>query len=446
MPTLPFVLMCATLPLLLQQKPMKKDIELTPSLAARIAVEIKSNFETHIRDPWFPRSVDLTSGGGFHQEYSENWTPLQPGRGEKSIVYQSRLTYLAAQIAGGKTVKSSEFAGYASHGIDFLQNVLWDKQEGGFYWAVDAEGKPETDRKTEKHAYGISFGIYAAAEVARVTKDEKALTLAKKGFLWLDKHAHDHKNGGYYEALRRDGTPLLSPPSPTVTGDPIGTHYGYKSMNTHIHLLEAFTSLYAVWHDESVRKRLEEVFLLVRDKIAVEPGCLNLFFTPDWRAIPDHDSFGHDVETAFLLEEAAIALGKPHEVRTEKVSRSLVDHALAYGWDEVNGGFYDAGTAFGKPVDTAKVWWTQAEGLNALLQMHLRYKNQTQVYGTAFVRQWAFIRDKQTDAVNRGWITRLTATGEPDGANQNKSDAWKEPYHQGRAALHVLENLHLLQK
>ena len=103
----------------------------------------------------------------------------------------------------------------------------------------------------------------------------------------------------------------------------------------------------------AVRKRLDEVFKVVRDKIYVDPGCLNLFFTPDWRPIPDHDSRGHDIETAYLLLEAAETLGIPEDPRTKKVARNLVDHALEFGWDAQNGGFYDHGTAFG-PQQTGR--------------------------------------------------------------------------------------------
>ena len=117
------------------------------------------------------------------------------------------------------------------------------------------------------------------------------------------------------------------------------------------------------------------MFALVRDKIAVESvGCLNYLFTPDWKPLPDHDSFGHDVETAYLLTEASAVLGRPEDARTWRLARRIVDHALDFGWDADNGGFYDSGAVFGStPYTTDKIWWVQAEGLNALLLMHARY-------------------------------------------------------------------------
>src|SRR5690606_11128014 len=139
--------------------------------------------------------------------------------------------------------------------------------------------------------------------------------------------------------------------------DSIGTAYGFKSMNSHIHLLEAYTALYHVWPDDALRLRLEQLLLRVRDVIQVEPGALHMFFTRDWRAVPNGNSFGHDVETAFLLIEAAEALGDPWPEQTHTIARRLVDHALEWGFDDELGGFYDHGGAFRPPYDQKKVWW-----------------------------------------------------------------------------------------
>lgn len=408
-----------------------------------LARSMEASLDLHILQPWYPRAVD-TKNGGFHQNFAADWKMLPDDK--RGVVYQSRLTWVAAQAAL-RAPKDSEDAKrwkkVALHGLDYLADTLWDKETGGFYFEVNAQGKPETDRKGEKHAYGIAFGIYAACAVYEATHEERALTLARKAFDYLEKNAHDAKNGGYTEALSRDNKPILRS---AVAGqnDSIGTPYGNKSMNTHIHLLEAFTSLYTADKSPAVKKRLEETFLIVRDKVAVEPGCLNLYLTPDWRAVPGHDSFGHDVETAFLLQEAAHVLGN-HDERTRIVSRQLVDHALEYGWDTTNGGFYDEGTAFGKPTNTNKIWWTQAEGLNALLLLHSEYGNETSRYWEAFEKQWEFITRYQIDQQEKGWRTDVTAEGKAD-PTSGKSDFWKDPYHQGRALFVVTETLHRLAK
>jgi mannobiose 2-epimerase len=415
---------------------------LTPELYRALAGDTDQNLRQHVLAPWYPRAIDR-SKGGFFEMYDEEWKRPSGDPNTKSIVYQSRLTWVAAKAARRYPQEAPMYRAAALHGLAVLLDRMWDSEKGGFYWNVSETG--EAGRQGEKHAYGIAFGIYAASAVYETTHDARALDLAKRAYAWLETHAHDAKNGGYYEALNRDGKPIVTLPAgpDAVKTDPIGMRYGYKSMNGHIHLLEAFTALYEVWPDAGLKRRLEEMLTVVRDKVAVDPGCLNLFFTPEWRPVPDHDSFGHDVETAYLITETSAALGRPDDARTWTVARKLVDHALEFGWDEKNGGFYDAGSAFGTPTATDKVWWTQAEGLNAVLLMHARYGKETPRYGEAFLKQWEFITRHQIDQRNTGWLSSVSAEGVPV-RGQVKSDAWKDPYHQGRALMNVSETLRRL--
>jgi mannobiose 2-epimerase len=286
----------------------------------------------------------------------------------------------------------------------------------------------------------------------------------------MDKYAHDVQNGGYFEWLTREGKVVQAKADAArVEGIPLaGFPVGYKSMNTHIHLLESFTQLYEVWPDETLGRRIEELLMIVRDKICVEPGAMNLYFTTAWRAIPDHDSYGHDVETAYLMLEAEAVLGHGHDPKTARMAKLLVDHALAYGWDETYGGFYRDGTTIGKAEDTRKEWWVQFEGLNALLLMHEKYGpgspspgspaaqrrwggggqpawgggGQTDIYFKAFQHQWQFIRDHQVDHEFGG----VYDTIERDGAvtDHTKARIWKEAYHDSRALLNVTERLRKL--
>ena len=422
-----------------QVQPMITDTTATAKTDAfaDLLPAIDASLKHDILGAWYPRAVDAK--GGFHQTYAADWKELPDDK--RGIVYQSRLTWIASQAALHAKPGSEErkrWQGIALHGLDYLEKTLWDADNGGgFFFEVTPGGKPDTDRQGAKHAYGISFGIYAAAAVYEATQDKRALALAQKAFAYLEKYSHDAKNGGYVEFLSRDNKPN----TPGVTGqnDPVGTPYGYKSMNTHIHLLEAMTALYAVAPTPEVKTRLAELLMIVRDKVAVEPGCLNLYLTADFRAVPGQDSFGHDVETAFLLHEAAHVLGDKNP-RTAIVARSLVDHALQYGWDEKNGGFYDEGTAFGAATETKKVWWTQGEGLNALLLMHELYGKETPRYAEAFRKEWVFIARYQIDAVNTGWRGTVAADGTPDPLAV-KSDFWTDPYHQGRALFTVLDTL-----
>jgi mannobiose 2-epimerase len=409
---------------------------------AALAPAVEANLRRHVLAPWFPHAVDAKSGG-FHQNYAADWRPLPDD--VRSVVYQSRLTWVASQAVLRTPTEADVWRGHARHGLSFLNGALWDAEHGGWFWEVGASGPAHTPgRGREKHAYGIAFALYACAAAHRATGDPRALKRAKEGFAWLDAHAHDARYGGYHEQLTRTGARLVTPP-PGGTTDPIGTVYGRRSMNTHIHLLEAFAALHEVWPDSTLAARLAEVFAIVRDKVAAPEGRLHLYLTPDWAPIPGVVSFGHDVETAYLLDEAAHALGADAagRARAETVGRRLVDHALAKGWDAARGGFYNEGEPGGKVTHPRKVWWTQAEGLNALLLMHRKHGRETPRYADAFRRQWAFIEAKQVDRARAGWRRDVAADGKPDPA-QTKSDAWTDPYHQGRALMNVAESLRAL--
>jgi mannobiose 2-epimerase len=178
---------------------------------------------------------------------------------------------------------------------------------------------------------------------------------------------------------------------------------------------------------------------IVRDKICVTPGAMNLYFTDAWQPIPDHDSYGHDVETAYLmLETDELLHGKAAEP-TERMARMLVDHALAYGWDSEHRGLFESGTAIGKPEDTKKEWWVEVEGLNALLLMHQRYGRENPIYFKRFLEQWKFIREHTIDDQYHGLYNLTTAAGEP--ITQDKGSIWKAAYHDGRAFWNVGQRL-----
>jgi len=404
----------------------------------RFASETDSMLHRDVLDVWFPRTVD-NENGGFFSMFSRDWKP-EPSQGKFSV-FQGRMTWVAAQVAIHHPELKDQFLPIAEHGVDYLNNVLWDKKFGGFFWGLNDHGAITDSFTDRKEMYGESFALYGAAAAYEATHDPKALALAQSEFRWMEAHAHDNKNGGYFEILTREGEPIqaerIDPAKPQKPEG--GFPAGYKSMNTHIHLLESISQLYEIWKDDAVRKRLEEMLAIVRDNICVEPGVMNLYFTNDWRPIPDHDSYGHDVETAYLMLEAEDVLGVPHDPKTARMAKMLVDHALAYGWDEKLGGFYEHGTTFGEVEDIRKEWWVEMEGLNALLLMHEKYGRQSDIYFNAFQQQWNFIKTYQADPEFHGIYPMVG----PDGiaAEQNKGQNWKAAYHDGRALMNVSERL-----
>jgi mannobiose 2-epimerase len=407
----------------------------------QLATEMESTLRRDVLGVWFPRSIDKQHGG-FYSNFTRDWKPATSEG--KFSVFQARMVWVAAQVSMQRPDLKNDYLSTVNHGLDYLERVLWDKEQGGFYWGLEDSGQVSQRFTDGKHLYGISFGLYGATAAYQATKDERALALAKKTFSWIDAHAHDAKNGGYFEWLTRDGKVVQAKVDQgRVEGVPVaGFPIGYKSMNTHIHLLESFTQLYEVWPDPTLKARLKELLEIVRDRICVEPGTLNLYLTTDWRATPDHDSYGHDVETAYLLLEASAALGQPSDPKTERVARLLVDHAVAYGWDEANGGFYRDGTAFGVVEDKRKEWWVQFEGLNALLLMHEKYGSKDDRYFKAFQQQWRFIREYQVDKEFGGIFDTIEADGTVK--DFTKSRIWKECYHETRALLNVIGRLRKL--
>ena len=421
--------------------PQVSPIKPARDIYLQLAAEVDHALHRDVLDMWFPRSIDREHGG-FHSHFTRAWQ-WAPSDGKFSV-FQGRMTWVAAQVVLREPALSNEYLPFVKQGVDYLENTMWDKQYGGFYWGLDDEGKTTPQFTGNKNLYGVGFCIYGAAAAYQATKNPQALELAKKGFLWTDQHGHDAVNGGYFELLTREGKPV-TPEAPSgqvvMPPIPIGPE-NYKSMNTHIHLLEAFTQLYQIWPDPTLRARLEEMLAIVRDRISVEPGVMNLFFTNAWQAIPGHDSYGHDVETAYLMLETDEVLHGTASEKSERMAKLLVDHALAYGWDEKNGGFFQNGTTFGPAEDTNKEWWVQVEGLNALLLMHQRYGKQDPIYFQKFLRQWEFISSHTIDSQNHGLWNLTTADGTP--VVQDKGSIWKGAYHDGRAFWNVSGRLHRL--
>ena len=401
----------------------------------RIADEVEANLQKEILQKFFPVMAD-EQGGGFYENYSLNWT--RTAGGNKSIVYQSRLTWTSAQAARRFPAQAGLYLAMTRRGAACLADKLWDKTGGGFYWQVGSNGQPISDTK---QMYGHAFGIYALAASYQATKDPATLDLAKKAFQWLEEHAHDSVNKGYFENIGADGKPVAR-----GGGNAVGAGAGQKSMNTSIHILEALTGLYAVWPDPLLKTRVQEMLDICREKVYSEPGYLTQFLTADWQRTSSPDSFGHDVEAGFLMVEAAEVLGQD-DPRAWTAARHLVDHAMQYGWDEKLGGLYDAGAMNAQGVVTGglrteKIWWVEAEHLNALLLQHERVGKETAKYWDAFIKEWDWITKYQIDHTNGGWWATVQADGTP--ASRVKADMWTECYHQGRAMMNVSERLRKL--
>jgi mannobiose 2-epimerase len=403
----------------------------------QIAGEVETSLQNDDLKKFFPATVDPQ--GGFFENFSEDWTH-NTSRGDttRSAVYQSRLTWLAAQAAMRYPTQADTYLNDARHGAQFLTEKQWDNVGGGFWWSVDVGNNSRT---SDKHIYGNAFAIYALAAAYQATHDPADLDAAKKGFSWMETHAHDSVNGGYFEQIRADGS-HVDVGAPGVRRDVLGAQPGQKTMNSHIHILEALTGLLQVWPNALLKQRTEEVYQICLTKIYADPGYLHLYFSPDWTPAINRDSYGHDIESAFLFTEAAAALGKPDDPAAWDTARKIVDHCLKVGFDPQNGCLNSEGSIDGSGTpDRSRVWWVQAEALNALLLMHERYGKNDPRYWDAFVKEWNFIKAYQIDPKNGGWYNTLNADNTPQRSKLAKTDAWTEGYHQGRSMLNVTARL-----
>lgn len=417
----------------------------------RLIEEFQNALVAGILKRWYPLVVDKECGG-YYTNVSSDWT-LPPDQ-EKMIVSQSRHIWTLSKVS--EFVKN-EYLPMAQHGFPFLKNKMWDNEFGGFYQIRSRDGgfSDVNGWRNEKRTYGNAFAIYALAALYAQTKDAKILDFAKQAYRWIEHHAYDPKDKGYFEFLTREAHPFDQRSEyKTIASDK--SELGFKDQNSSIHLLEAYTELYHVWKDPESYTQLKSLLELIRDVMVTKEGYLQLFFTNNWKPVSfrksseserktnfglDHVSFGHDYETAFLMLEASWVLGLENDTRTLTVAKRMLDHAMQYGWDNNVGGFYDGGYYFdGQDVCTiikdTKNWWAQAEGLNALL-LFSRIFPQEHKYYEYFIRQWNYVKSSIIDAAGGDWYEG-GIDKEPHFQKGPKSHMWKCTYHTCRALMNCI--------
>ena len=428
-----------------------QEVRLDASARLRLADSLEYSLTEELLKPWYPKAVDSLYGG-FLSSFTFNFKPT--ANQDKMIVTQARHTWVNAK-ASERYPNITYYSASARHGFLFLKNKMWDKQYGGFYTFTDRKGNAKGGGFAPKEAYGNAFAIYALAAYYKSSQDTAALSLAKKAFLWMEKHSHDPVFKGYFQHMERNGTPVKRTSAISSTAET-----GYKDQNSSIHLLEALTELYEAWPDPLVKERLQEMLLLIRDTIVTSRGNLLLFFKPNWTPVSfvdssketimkhirlDYVSFGHDVETAYLMLEASHALGLTKDSATLHIGKKMVDHALRNGWDSIVGGFYDEGYYFKGDdkitiLKDTKNWWAQAEGLNTLLLLSDLYPNDPMQYEAKFKQQWQYIQHYLIDHEYGDWY-ESGADKSPNIKTALKGHIWKGSYHTYRSLSNCVNRL-----
>jgi mannobiose 2-epimerase len=380
----------------------------------------------NIQDFWLRNGIDREHGG-YIISFDNDGKVITPYT--KMIVTQARQVWFHSRLARAG-YKRAENLQAAKHGYDFLKTKMWDGQNGGFYWLVDATGKPT---QTVKHLYGQAFGLYAISEYYLATRDKDALDWANKLFQLLEAKAHDAKYSGYNEIFEADWKTV---PDGTINfisrvAAPV------KLYNTHLHLLEAITTYYRASKLPLARTRLLELIEIETDKVVRKeyPLCTDVH-NPDWTPRLEGNlataSYGHDLENIWLVIDACDAVGiKPQKYR--KLFEGLFAYSLKYGFDEEKGGFFTGGP-FNQPATSReKVWWAQAEALVSSLWMHRLTGEQK--YLDVFAKTWDFVEKNMIDWKNGEWRDTIMLDGRIRG---QKASIWKAGYHNGRAMIECL--------
>lgn len=410
-------------------------------------IAYKKEAENHLVNEllpfWINRMKDEVNGGYLtHFDKDGN----DSGEDEKSLIAQTRCLY---------TLSSAHRAGYgegkcaplARHGADFLINKMWDRESGGFYWMMDRKGNMKIDRKI---IYGQSFAIYSLSEYTLATGDQRGIEYAGKVFDLIQKYCTDTMYGGYWEMFLRDWT-LCGPGS--QGGD-------RKTLDVHMHLMEAFTTLYECTGKDVHRRKLIEVIDIMVNRIIhpVYKTGIPQFFK-DWSVAPqikfdiiwgwdrfseegmkgnatDNTCYGHNAEFAHLLLHALDVL-KINPNSYSDLLEIIYEHTVNNGIDTEFGGVFVEGPHSGGVYDKEKEFWQQAEVLIGLLDGVRMFGNEK--YWNSYKNVHRFVMDKM---VNKGvgeWYPLLSRKGDPIWTHMGHS--WKINYHTVRAMIQSIERM-----
>lgn len=341
--------------------------------------------------------------GGYIADFDRQWRFIGPGH--KSLVSQARLIYTFS--AGCRHGGSAEFADPAGHGLQFLQEKMADREQGGWLWRVSRDGMV---LEPVKHTYGHAFVIFGLSEYARAVARPDAAALALRTLQALRQSAAG-PGGGFWTLMDRSWQPIER----------------RRGQNPHMHLLEACMSLYDASGDRlAIETALQIADLATRRFVHPRYGCLEEYFEEDWSALSDDEAepvrVGHQFEWCWLLNRLSDRTGQEH---WRDLGDSLMDWGLRYGTDRQYGGFVNTCSRQGDPLDTSKSHWVESEALRALLYLVIARKREG--LRETFMDAAGFARKYCEDSEYGGWYSSVQADGTPE--NDHKGSEWKLDYH-----------------
>jgi mannobiose 2-epimerase len=379
----------------------------------------------HILPFWCGPALDQKNGGWMAWLSND----LKPDRSQpKGLIVNSRILWAFSAVHDVRP--EPVYFDMAARAFDFVMNKFWDAERGGAFWRLDDQGKVIDD---SKKTYGQAFYIYALTEFHRVFGSPAALERAKELFELIESHAHDAKFGGYIEVCHRDWSEAGA--DARLSKKDMNEK---KSMNNHLHVLEAYTNLFRVWPQGRVAERLRELIEIFLTRILdARTKHLHHFFNSEWNVRSDTYTFGHDIEASWLLCEAAEELGDAKLLeRVRAVALQMAEAVLNEGFGADGGLCYEGRD--GQIVDDGRECWPQAEALVGFLNAFELSDNKA--FFAAALQMWKFIDENLVDRVHGEWFWRINPDGQPD-KKLPKVSEWKGPYHATRACLETMRRL-----
>jgi len=389
-------------------------------LRQKVEAELLSN----ILPFWLEHTID-NKYGGFKGHIANDLTSNP--RAGKGLILNARILWTFAKAYS--IYRDPVYLATARRAFEYLCAAFWDNEFGGLYWMVDFEGHPSD---TKKRIYGQAFTIYALAEYYHASGNPEALLRALRLVDQIESSGHDAENGGYFETYDRDWRPAGDQRLSEVDMDE------KKSMNTHLHMLEAYATLLDVHEDSTVRNRLRELIdLFLQHILNRDTHHFILFFDELWKPRSEVISFGHDIEGSWLLCEAAEHLGNRALIkRVEQAAGKMAQAVYEQALDADGGLLYEA--EGGQIINADKHWWPQSEAVVGFL-------NAWQLTGQAHFlqaaeRSWEFIDKYIVDHRSGEWFWRVSRDGIPN-PDEDKVGPWKCPYHNSRTCFEVMARL-----
>lgn len=382
--------------------------------------EFKKELTDNILPFWIEKMQD-NEHGGFYGRIDGNEI-LHP-KANKGAVLNARILWTFS--AAYRILKKEEYLKIAERAFHYIKDYFIDKTHGGVYWELDYWGNPVN---TKKQTYAQGFALYGFSEFYRATANPEALAMAKEFFFLLEK-CFDPNLGGYLEAYTHDWQPIED----VRLSDKDANEK--KTMNTHLHVLEPYTNLCRIWDDEQLKDAQRKLIHIFTDKIVdSETNHLNLFFDEEWNVKSTAISYGHDIEAAWLLYEAAEVLGDKQLTDKIKTLSLKIADAASEGLQTDGSMIYEKD---GNHTDLERHWWVQAEAVVGYMYAYKISDNAG--YKEKAEQVWAYIQQSIVDKSNGEWYWSRLADGSIN-TRDDKAGFWKCPYHNGRMCMEMIES------